>query len=74
MKGKVMEMDEPKGKYGSYPDYEIEHLADKYVEVAECKQDSKKHAAVMKCLSKKKKAINSLDDIRERANSMKDED
>lgn len=65
-------------KYGKYEDYEIESAARTLAEAEEIKADPDKMKYVKMCLKKDKeaavKAYKSLDDIREEAKNMPDED
>ena len=64
-------------KIDGFDKYEIEHLADKMIDIEKCKKDPKKMKAVLKCLKEKqsgaKNVIKSIKDIRDAADNM-DED
>ena len=67
-----MEAVNPK-KSKKVEDYEIENWADTLIRAEEIKNDPEKMKYVDKFLKKKKKAINSIADIRARYNEMSDE-
>lgn len=56
------------------PDYYSEGDADTLMRAAEIHGDPKRHSAAMKHVNKKKKAINSIADIRKKAKDMNEED
>lgn len=64
---KMSEVGEEKKKYGKYENYEIEHLAEKYMEIKECEKDEEKMKYVHECLKSKmddnKKAISSIEEL-----------
>jgi hypothetical protein len=66
------------GKYGKYDDYEIESAARTITEAEEIKADEEKMKYVKECLEEKasasKKAIKSIQDIRDAGNEIQDED
>lgn len=72
-----MEIAMKEEKMGKWDKWEIENLADKFIDVEECKKDKEKMKYVKKCLDEKmkssKKAIQSIKDIKEAADSMPDE-
>lgn len=63
-----------KSKYGKFDEWEIENLADKMIDIENCKKDKEKMKYVLKCLKEKeagnKKAISSIADIRKAADDM----
>lgn len=59
-------------KMAEMDEYEVKHCAEKVIEVEEYKQDPKKWEAIQKEIKKKKKAINSIDDLRAKAQEMDD--
>jgi hypothetical protein len=69
-----------KKKYGKFENYEIEHLADKMIEIEECKNDKEKMKYVLECLEEKKKgakkSITSIEDLLKAGESyrMKDDE
>lgn len=64
---------EEKKEYGPYEKYQVERWVETLVEAEEIKQDPEKMKYVSKCMKKKKKAINSIADLRNRYNEMSDE-
>jgi len=67
MESVAMEKEKEKKKYGKYDNWEIESIADDYLRVEKCKEDSEKMKYVMQCLEKKKKEkkseISSIEDL-----------
>jgi len=64
MDAPVEEAGKMKKKYGKYDDYEVEGWARTLMEAEEIKADKEKMKYVQMCIEKKKKAINSIDDLR----------
>lgn len=76
-----MEMDEAvtekkqKKEYGKYDKWEVEGWVDTLMQAEEIKKDAEKMKYVSMCAKKKKKAIESIDDLRSRAQEVaEDED
>lgn len=66
-----------KSKYGKFDEWEIENLADKMIDIENCKKDKEKMKYVLKCLEEKEKgaekAISSIAQIREAAKEVKED-
>lgn len=67
--------EDKKKMYGKYDEYEIKDAVRTLMEAEEIKADSEKMKYVKQCIEKKKKAINSIADIKAayKEKSMEDE-
>ena len=68
-----VEVKKQKKKYGKYEDYEVEGWVDTLMRAEEIKNDPEKMKYAEMCIKKKKKAINSIADLRDRYKEMSDE-
>lgn len=69
----VIEMSK-KGKMGEYDEYECKEFANILLKAEEIKADPKKLAAAQKHLKAQKKAITSIEQIRQIANAPKEDE
>lgn len=69
-------MEKKKSKYGKFDEYDIKNAARTITEAEEIKADEEKMKHVAECLKEKaeasKKAVNSIQDIRDAASEMDD--
>lgn len=72
--GSPTEEKEEKKEYGKYSEYDIKDAVRTLLEAEEIKADKEKMKYVEMCIKKKKKAINSISDLRERAQELNDDD
>lgn len=61
-------------KDGKYDEWAVEDAARTLIRAEEIKQDSKMMKLVSKQIKKQKKAINSIDDLRDRYQEVKDDE
>jgi hypothetical protein len=66
---KLMATEKASKKYGEFDEWEVKDWSQTLERAAEIMSDKKKMAAVAKCMESKKKAIKTLQDMRDYANA-----
>jgi len=72
--GQPIDKKEKKKPYGKYEEYEIKDAVRTLMEAEEIKADKEKMKYVRMCIAKKKKAINSIDDLRSKIDELMEKD